>query len=133
MEHKSKSNWSFLDVLRVLEQLYIAQKAGEIVSITSLRKSIYLPHHKLNDLLDHLQRYKWVNESNGQWLLSRDLRETELFDLHKILPVRLPIAGFDADTDPLSDKLKHQLNDQQQLLRNNLSVTIADFLSGESV
>ncbi len=130
IEHRSKGGWNYMDVLRVLDFLYQAQKEGRTVSIPELRKgSILLPHHQMNDLLDHLQRFKWVNQSsNGQWLLSKDMKETSLFDLHKLLPVRLPIAADELDDDKLSNSLKTRLGNHQEQVSQHLSISIDEFL-----
>jgi len=130
IEHRSKGGWNYMDVLRVLDFLYQAQKEGRTVSIPELRKgSILLPHHQMNDLLDHLQRFKWVNQSsNGQWLLSKDMKETSLFDLHKLLPVRLPIAADELDDDKLSNSLKTRLGNHREQVSQHLSISIDEFL-----
>ena len=130
IEHRSKGGWTYLDVLRVLEFLYHAQKAGRTVSIPELRKgSILLPHYQMNDLLDHLQRNKWVNQSsNGQWLLSKDMKEASLLDLHKALPVRLPLTAYDLDDGKLSNNLKACLGNHQEQVEQHLSTSIDEFL-----
>lgn len=129
IEHHSKAGWTYLDVLRVLDVLYQAQKKGETVSIPKLRKNnILLPHHQMNDLLEHLRRIKWVNQSsNGQWLLSKDMKETSLYDLHTVLPVRLPMIDNDLGQDKLSNNLKTCLADHQQEVAEHLSDTIHEF------
>lgn len=132
IEHRSKGGWTYLDVLRVLDFLYQAQKEGQAVSIPELRKgSILLPHYQMNNLLEHLQRFKWVNQSsNGQWLLSKDMKETSLFDLHKVLPVRLPVTAYDLDDDKLSNSLKTHLGNHQEQVAQHLSISIDEFLKG---
>lgn len=130
IESHSKAGWTYLDVLRVLDYLYLAQKEGRTVSVPELRKgSILLPHYQMTDLLEHLQRFKWVNQgSNGQWLLSKDMKETSLLDLHKVLPVRLPITAVDLDDDKLSNSLKARLANHQEQVAQHLSTSIAEFL-----
>jgi len=134
IENRSKGGWTFVDVLRVLEYLYQAQKEGRALSISQLRTGlVLLPHYQINDLLELLQRQKWVNESKGSWLLSKDLKETCLYDLHKILPVRLPVTGSELKNDQLSNNLKSQLCDYHKQVEGNLSVSIAEFLKGIDV
>ncbi len=130
--HHSKGGWTYLDALRVLDFLYQAQKDGRTVSISELREgSILLPHYQMNDLLEHLQRFKWANQSsNGQWLLSKDMKETSLFDLHKVLPVRLPMTANELDGDKLSNSLKVRLGDHQEQVTQHLSISIDEFLKG---
>ncbi len=134
IEHRSKGGWTYLDVLRVLDVLYQAQKKGETVSVLKLRKSnILLPHYQMNDLLEHLQRLKWVNQSsNGQWLLSKDMKETSLYDLHTALPVRLPMTSYELDQDKLSNNLKIRLANHQQEVAQHLSISIDEFFKEES-
>ena len=111
-----------------------AQKEGRALSISQLRTGlVLLPHYQINDLLELLQRQKWVNESKGSWLLSKDLKETCLYDLHKILPVRLPVTGSELKNDQLSNNLKSQLCDYHKQVEGNLSVSIAEFLKGIDV
>lgn len=134
IENRSKGGWTFVDVLHVLEYLYQAQKEGRALSISQLRKGlVLLPHYQINDLLELLQRQKWVNESKGSWLLSKDLKETCLFDLHKILPVRLPVTGSELKNDQLSNNLKLHLSDYHKQVEGHLSVSIAEFLKGIDV
>lgn len=134
IEHRSKGGWTYLDVLRVLGFLYQAQHEGRTVSIVELRKgSILLPHYQMNDMLEYLQRFKWVKQSsNAQWLLSKDMKETSLFDLHKLLPVRLPMTANELDGSKLSNNLKTLLETHQQQVEQDLSISIDEFLKGES-
>lgn len=128
--HCSKGSWTYLDVLRVLDFLYEAQKKGETVSIAKLRKnSVLLPHHQINDLLEYLQRLKWINQSSGLWLLSKDMKETSLYDLHSALPVRLPILANELEQDKLSNKLGICLGNHKEEVAKYLSVSIHEFLT----
>ena len=134
IENSSKGGWAFVDALHVLQYLYQAQREGRALSISQLRKGlIRLPHYQINDLLEHLKRQKWVNESDGSWLLSKDLKETCLFDLHKILPVRLPATRDELKNDQLSSHLKLHLSDYHKQVEEHLSVSIAEFLKGIDV
>jgi membrane protein len=134
IEHSSKGGWTYLDVLRVLDFMYQAQKKGETVPVANLRKgSVLLPHHQMNDMLEHLKRIKWVNQSsNGEWLLSKDMKETSLYDLHSVLPVRLPISSLELGHDKLASKLNTQLANHQQEVAQHLSISIHDFLKKEN-
>ncbi len=134
IKHRSKGGWTFLDVLRVLDLLYEAQRKGQTISVTELRKSsISLPHYQMNELLEHLQRIKWVNQSsNGEWLLSKDMKETSLYDLHSVLPVRLPISDYELGQDKLSNKLKVHLANHQKEVAQHLSLSIHDFFKEKS-
>jgi len=134
IEHRSKGGWTFLDVLRVLEVLYQAQNSGETTSIQKLRKNkILLPHYQMNDLLEHLKRLKWVNQnSSGEWLLSKDMKETSMYDLHSALPVRLPVSDYELGQDKLAKKLKLQLANHQQEVAQHLSLSIHEFLKEDS-
>ncbi len=133
IENRSKGGWDFLDALKVLDDLYQAQQSGKTLTITQLRKkTIQLPHYLLNDMLEHLQRAKWVNQSSaGQWLLSRDMTETSLLDLHQVLPVRLPMKDNELSKDRMAKKLKRLLENQFEPVKQQLAVTIADFLKSD--
>ncbi len=134
IEHSSKGGWTYLDALRVLENLYQAQRKGETVSVAKLRKSaVLLPHYQINELLETLKRVKWVNQSsNGQWLLAKDMKETSLYDLHKVLPARLPVTDQELNQDKLANTLKTHLADHRQQLEQHLSISIHDFLKQDS-
>ena len=132
VENQSKGGWSFIDVLHVLDSLYIAQREGRTVDVRELRKSsVFLPHYQINELLDYLYRHKWVNQSSGQWLLSTDLREVSLFDLYKILNVRLPLVDHEYKSDQISTELKTRLSDHQDQITEDLAIPIADFFNGK--
>lgn len=134
MKRGGYQGWTFLDVLHVLEQLYSAQKAGRTVSVTQAGKtSMSLPQHKINDLLDHLKRYNWVNHTNGRWLLSVDLKQASLFDLYRILPVKLPFLSEESNSDLLSKKLNTYLDAWQKQLPESLAVPVAEVFSEDTV
>ena len=130
---RSKGGWRFMDVVKVLSYLYQAQRTGHTVSIPDLRRdAIKLPHYQMNDMLEHLQRAGWINQSsNGQWLLSKDMTETTVYDLHKVLPVRLPVTERELDKDNLSRKLKALIGDHRQELEQNLSIPFASFIKSD--
>lgn len=132
VESRSKGGWTYLDALRVLDCLYQAQKEGRTVSVTDLRKgSILLPHYQMNDMLEYLQRFKWVNRtSNGQWLLSKDMKETSLYELHQLLPVRLPMTEHELAANGLASALKERLGSYQKEAQQSLSISIDEFLTG---
>jgi len=134
IENRSKAGWSFVNVLKVLEYLYHAQQSGHTVSIPDFRKkTIKLPHHQLNDLLEYLEHAEWVNQSsNGQWLLSRDMTETTLYELHEVLPVKLPVSAEELDKDILSQRLKDRISEHRNELESVLSVSLSDFLKSKN-
>lgn len=130
IELRSKGGWKFIDMLRVLESLYKGQREGKTLSITEIRKSsVSLPQFEMNEMLEHLKRKKWVNQSsNDEWLLSKDMKETSLYELHTALPVRLPIVDNELGQDKLSNKLKDCLVNHKQEVAEHLSLSIHDFL-----
>ena len=119
----------------VFYRLFSRQQTGKTMTIPELRKeSTLLPHYQMYDLLEHLQRVNWVNQSsNGQWLLSKDMTETSLFDLHKILPVRLPLFEGEMGNDQLSKKLKAKLGNHPEQIEQQLTISIADFFKSEKI
>jgi len=135
IELRSKGGWKFIDVLRVLDALYKGQRDGRTLSITEIRKSsVSLPQFEMNEMLEHLKRKKWVNQSsNGEWLLSKDMKETSLYELHTALPVRLPIADNELGRDMLSNKLKDCLVNHKQEVAEHLSLSIHDFLKEDKL
>lgn len=134
IENRSKGGWDFIDVLKVLEALYEAQQSGKTLTITHLRKkTIQLPHYQLNDMLEHLQRANWVNQgSSGHWLLSKDMTETRLLDIHHILPVRLPVLQAEFNRGALATKLKNLLGDRFEPIAQQLEISIAGFFKSGS-
>ena len=134
IENRSKGGWDFINVLKVLQALYEAQQSGKTLTITHLRKkTIQLPHYQLNDMLEHLQRANWVNQSSsGQWLLSKDMTETRLLDIHHILPVRLPVLQTEFNRGALAMKLKNLLGDRFEPIAQQLQISIAEFFKSES-
>ncbi len=134
VEHRSKTGWTFQDVLCVIDFLYESQKNGRTVSIPELRRgAVFLPHHHMYDLLEHLQRFKWVNQSSmGEWLLSKDMKETSLYDLHKLLSVRLPLIDSEFDDSKISIGLKTRLDGFQEQLEQTLTISVDEFLKGEN-
>jgi len=134
IELRSKGGWKLIDVLRVLELLYKGQREGKTLSIAEIRKSsVSLPQYEMNELLEHLKRKKWANQSsNGEWLLSKDMKETSLYELHNALPVRLPISDYELGQDRLSIKLKDCLTDYKQEVAQHLSSSMHDFFSDKA-
>ncbi len=134
IELRSKGGWKLIDVLRVLELLYKGQTEGKTLSIAEIRKStVSLPQFEMNELLEHLKRKKWANQSsNGEWLLSKDLKESILYELHNALPVRLPISVYELGQDRLSIKLKDCLTDYKQEVAQHLSSSMHDFFSDKA-
>ena len=134
IELRSKGGWKLIDVLRVLELLYKGQREGKTLSIAEIRKSsVSLPQFEMNELLEHLKRKKWANQSsNGEWLLSKDMKETSLYELHHALPVRLPISDYELGQDRLSIKLKDCLTDYKQEVAQHLSSSMHDFFSDKA-
>jgi membrane protein len=130
IENQSKKGWTFIDALQVLRHLVEAQKDGHALSMSQLKKGLVsLPYYQINDLLELLKKHKWVNENDGSWLLSKDLGKVFLFDLHKILPVRLPITSSEFKNNQLSSKMKLYLSDYHKQAEGHLSVSIKDFLN----
>ena len=85
------------------------------------------------NLLEYLEHAEWVNQSsNGQWLLSRDMTETTLYELHEVLPVKLPVSAEELDKDILSQRLKDRISEHRNELESVLSVSLSDFLKSKN-
>lgn len=129
IKHKSKRPWVFSDVLHVLELLFKAQQKGHIMTMGKLGKqSVMLAHYQVYDLLKYLRASNWVKQgSNDEWLLAKDMSEYCLFDLYKILPVRLPLTKNEFAVSELSKKLKIRLASSTEELEKKMSISIYDF------
>ncbi len=90
-DERGHEGWDFTDVYRIIGLLWRAQKKGESVSIPQMKKSgIRLSQHRISDILDILQRGRWVyRSSGGEYLLSRDLDDVSVAELHAQIPHKL--------------------------------------------
>ena len=86
--------WQFLLVFRLLGHLYEAQISGKAVSLeTLLNKEPGLPSSRLQDMLRKLMDEQLITQdSEGDWLLTRELSHFTLRDLYTAGDYHLPIG-----------------------------------------
>ena len=122
--------WSFADAFRVVCALWQAQREGQTLSPRNLRQlGLKQSQQHANEILDYLGRAKWVERTaDGGWILSRDMDDVTLFDLHSVIPRRLPLGGTASGDDPWLKELDRVLRAQQGALEKNLDVPVAQLL-----
>lgn len=123
--------WDFVDVYKIIAMLWEAQKKGSSLSVRELKKlGIALTQGQIAEILFVLTKASWVSRSaSGKYLLSRDLSETKVKDLHSLLPCKFfnddPAYPADAWEATLETLLK-----QYELATNEvLDVPLRDLLT----
>jgi membrane protein len=125
-----EDRWSFEDAFRLVGALWRSQGDGQALSPKKLRRlGLRLSQQHANEILDHLLRAKWVERTaDGGWVLSRDLDDVTLFDLHRLIPRRLPLEGAGDGEDPWLRELDRVLRGHKGALEKNLDVPMAELL-----
>ena len=125
-----EDRWSFTDAFKLVCALWEAQRDGQKLSPRSLRRiGSRLSQQHANEILDHLLRASWVERTaDGGWMLSRDLDDVTLFDLHRVIPRRLPLEGTDGGDDPWLRELDRVLRGHRGALEKNLDVPMAELM-----
>lgn len=88
-------DWDLIDVGLVLSHLWQAQRSGSSLTMDQLCElQPDLAVEYIIEILDELQAAQWAmeKEEEGDWILTRDLSEQTLLDLHYLMPARLPQA-----------------------------------------
>ncbi len=107
--------WDFVDVYKIIALLWQSQKQGKSLIVRDLKKhGISLSQGQIADILYILAKANWVSRSSsGSYLLSRDLSETKVKDLHHILPCKFftddpsyPADAWEATLEALLEKYK---------------------------
>ncbi|HEY7841782.1 MAG TPA: YihY family inner membrane protein [Gammaproteobacteria bacterium] len=129
-----EDRWNFADAFKLVCALWHAQREGQALAPKNLRRlGLRLSQQHANEILDHLLRAKWVERTaNGGWMLSRDLDDVTLFDLHKLIPRRLPLEGTDGE-DPWLRELDRVLRGHKGVLEKNLDVPMAQLLRSSAL
>ncbi len=122
-----KSRWDFFDVYRVLAELWEAQKTGQSLTATQIkRRGLRIPHTLLNEILEILARARWIERvPGGRLMLSRDLHEVTLLDLHHLLPCKFPEKPGDG-SDIWQQTLAEALGKYEQGLQESLAVPLGE-------
>jgi membrane protein len=124
--------WSFTDAYQLVAALWDAQKDGGSLSMRYLRRhGVTIPQHQVNEVMEILRRANWVERTgSGDWILSRDLDDVTLLDLHRIIPRRLPVDSDLAGTENNQwlAALRTILEARHNLLVENLQVSLGSLL-----
>ena len=108
-------DWDFIDVYRIIALLWQAQQRGESIGIHHMKKSgLALSQSQMAEILYELQQAKWVSRtSGGRFMLSRDMADTTVSQLHAVLPCRflsndegLPRDKYDKSLNELIERYK---------------------------
>ena len=127
---RKSQDWSFDEVYQIIYLLWLAQKDGKSVSYTDMKQQgVRTPQHQINEIMGHLHAGNWVHATgSGSWLLSRDMDEATLLDLHKAIPKPLveekPASVPQAELHGLDSVLSRY----QQSLTDNLTVPVCTIL-----
>ena len=123
-------DWDFEDVYQVVALLWLAQKTGKVCSFIDLRKQgVRIPQYQVNEIMQHLSRAGWVEtNANGYWLLSRDLDDVSVLDLHRIIPKRMPLEKDKDVADETESALMQLVAQYRQALKTSLSMPLAQLL-----
>lgn len=105
------ADWNFVDAFSLVNALWQSQKQGMPLSSASLKKfKVKLPQFQVNEIMGILESANWVRgTAGGAWLLSRDLAEVSLMDLHRIIPRRLPLEIHDRKANHTTEALNEIL------------------------
>lgn len=127
---RDQGQWKFEDAFRLLNALWAAQKTGRPLEIRALRGvGIRLPQHHVNDIMMCLEREQWVElTAEGNWVLSRDLDDVTLLDLHRVIPRRLPIEGFAQSRDRRLQVLEEVMDAHRKQIEGSLGVPVGELM-----
>jgi DNA-binding IscR family transcriptional regulator len=127
---RMSQDWSFEEVYQIIHLLWQAQKAGKSLSYTDMkRQGLTTPQHQINEIMGHLNAANWVHATgSGCWLLSRDMDETTLLDLHRIIPKPLTEDRLVVDPSVQLIGLDNILSLYQRSQEENLTVPVSTLL-----
>ena len=124
---KPDQEWDFMDAYKILLALWKAQKTGDQLTSAQIKKSgIRTPHLLVTRILELLKGAKWVHRtSSGSWILSRDMHESTLLELHELLPCKFPV-NVDQATDENTRSLQKMILAHHQELEQVLNITLGE-------
>ena len=127
---RREDNWTFEDAYQIIALLWLGQKTGKALSFIDLRKQgVKIPQYQVNEIMQYLSQEGWVQtNSNGYWLLSRDLDDVSVLDLHRIIPRRMPLDDVHSILDDKESALMQLVTHYQENLQQNLSMSLAGLL-----
>lgn len=125
---KKDADWNFVDAFRIVEALWEAQKQGLPLSSARLgQHRLKLPQFQVNEIMGVLESANWVRgTSGGAWVLSRDLTEVSLMDLHRIIPRRLPLNVRQQEGDTALQRLDERLSQHNQSKVEMLDISLRE-------
>ena len=130
---KPDQEWDFMDAYKILLALWKAQKTGEHLTSAQIKKSgIRTPHLLVTRILELLKKAKWVHRtSSGGWILTRDMHESTLLELHELLPCRFPV-NVDQTLDENTRSLEKMIQAHHRELEQILNVTLGELFQNRS-
>lgn len=132
---RREMDWDFIEVFRIVVLLWRMQKEGRSLGFNVMRRhGIRIPQYHFNEIMELLQQASWVEmTSRGAWLLSRDLDDVSMLDLHRIIPRPLPYTVPERSVDRELDGLYAVLHDYRARLEDCLAVPLSEVVSGAAV
>lgn len=132
LDFKSESggNWDFTHVYRIIGELWLAQKNGDSLSVQHLKsRGVRLSQHQIGTILDILSQGNWVHRTaGGQYMLSRDMDDVSVADLHRLLPCKLFSRDKLRAQDPWEATLSEVFESYRKGMDEVLSMALADLL-----
>jgi len=123
--------WTIEEVYQIIQMLWEAQRQGKSLSFPEMRsQGIITPQHQINEIIGYLQAADWVHATgSGNWILSRDMDEVTMLDLHHIIPRTLPEYKKPDDTEAATQtRLENILQSYHESLEKNLAVPMREIL-----
>ncbi len=125
------ADWNFIDAFMVVSALWRSQREGLPLSTARLHKyRVKLPQFQVNEIMGVLEGANWVQgTAGGSWILSRDLAEVSLMDLHRIIPRRLPLDTARQDKNTQLARLCEILGQHNNEKEALLDISMRDLLN----
>ena len=117
----------FLDALQILRVLWEARRGGDIVPVARLLSILKLPLHRIEAILDTMEKAQWAGRVAHGWTLLRDAAEINVADVyHRFvfeagakLPVRQSARELDQVALALEGRIEETLHmSLDELFRN---------------
>lgn len=126
----SGGEWDLTHVYRIIGELWLAQKQGSSLSVRALKqKGVRLSQNRIAKILGILQEGHWVHRtSGGQYMLSRDMDDVSVADLHRLLPCKLFNRDRLVNNDPWEASLTSLFDSYRSGMDEVLSTSLADLL-----
>lgn len=131
---RDEGQWRFEDAFQLIAALWLAQREGRPLAIEDLREmGIRISQQHVNDIMTLLCSEQWLQMTGeSKWVLSRDLDDVTLLDLHRILPRRLPLEGSIQSRNPQLRNLEEVLGEHRGHLESDLRISLGELLRRNS-